>query len=64
MKVEKRADNYIVPVNNEDEALFSHCADGMIAVTQVKFDNVVAPLLMMHGVMCIEMSGLDDIDNT
>ncbi len=51
MELELRYDNRIVPVHSKDEALFMHCADGMVAVTQDHFDKVVAPLLMMHGIV-------------
>lgn len=62
MRVELRYDNMIVPVDNEDEPLFSHCANGMIAVRREHFEKVVEPLLMIHGVDVVTISGLPDID--
>jgi hypothetical protein len=45
------------------EALFKHCANGMIAVTEEHYDNEVEDMIWAHGAVGISISRIDTADN-
>lgn len=58
MKIKIKLENGLIkPVTNE--ALFKHCAGGMIAVTLEKYQQEVEHLLFLHGVTSVEMDKAD-----
>lgn len=48
---ENRGHKLIKPTydDNDDNAIFQHCAEGMIAVTQEYFETKMKRVLFMHG---------------
>jgi len=58
MKLRKTEAGHIEPT--EFYALFAHCSDGDLTVTESRYFKVVEPLLKLHGVNQFEFLWLEE----
>lgn len=58
IKLGKTRSGQIEPLSRD--ALFSHCAGGMISVEESHYFDVVEPLLIIHGVDSFEYDWVID----
>ncbi len=54
-----RTGGTIEPFDEYDRPLFQHCANGMCAVTEDYFNDVLLQVLQAHGVSGIEINGCE-----
>lgn len=47
------------PLNKKDLFIFMHCSNGLIAVTTKDFNDLVWPMMKLHGICYLEIT-----DNT
>lgn len=50
----------VEPAPKKNMALFKHCSEGMIAVTEDYFEENTRPLLFCHGVVSVEISDIKE----
>ena len=51
--------NMIEPFDEYDRPIFEHCANGMCAVKEDYFNDVLLQVLQAHGVVDIEINGFE-----